>query len=343
MISIERKHFGFSEDGTEVFVTILKNSHGMEAHILDMGCALYRVIFPDRNGRPLDVALGHAQLSGYEKGKGFFGAFVGRFANRIKNARFELDGQSYELVKRPDGNYLHGTMARKVFGAELTEDGVRYTYTAADGEDGFPGEMKVTVSYTLGEDDVLRMEYAAVCDRPTVVNFTNHSYFNLNGHGSGSAAETLLQLNSESYLESTDDCCPTGKILKTAGTAFDFSEPKPIGRDFGDPVLARYNGYDDCFVLKDGSWAAKAYSPASGIELDICCSQPGVQFYSGNHVEGLAGKDGVSYHDHDGFAIEPEGFPCAPNIPEFPSAVLRPGEEYRHFITYAFSLRQAEK
>ncbi len=339
-MSIERRPFGITEDGKEVFVTVLKNARGTEVHCLDLGCALYRIIVNDRSGEPRDIALGHAELVGYEKYKGFFGAFVGRFANRIKNAEFELDGVKYQLAKRPDGNYLHGTMARKVFDAELTGSGIRYTYTAEDGEDGFPGKMDVEVVYTLSDDDELRMEYRAVSDKATVVNFTNHSYFNLNGHGSGSIKDQLLQINADRILASTDDCCPTGAFITSAGTPYDFREPHAIGDMLADPALARFGGYDDCHVIRPGAdFAARAYSPESGIGLEVCTDQPGIQFYSGNHVEGIEGKDGVTYHDYAGFALEPEGFPCAPNIPEFPSAVLRPGEEYRRFISYRFSVR----
>ena len=339
-MTLERKLFGKTENGQDVYVTVLKNSRGTEVHCLDLGCALYRVIVNGRDGKPRDIVLGHAELVGYEKYKGFFGAFVGRFANRIKNAEFTLDGKTYQLTKRPDGNYLHGTMARKVFDAELLENGIRYTYTAADGEDGFPGEMKVCVTYTLSEDDVFLMDYKAVCDKATVVNFTNHSYFNLNGHGSGNASAQLIQINADSYLESTDDCCPTGRFLDVKGTAYDLREPVQICAGFGDPALERYSGYDDCFVLRPGAdYAARAYSPDSGIGLEVCTDQPGIQFYSGNHVDGIEGKDGVVYRDHDGFALEPEGFPCAPNIPAFPSAVLMPGETYSRFISYRFSVR----
>lgn len=339
-MNMEKRKFGTLSTGKEVHVYILKNTAGMEVHLLDFGAIVHRVLVPDREGNLRDIVLGHPTIEGYEGGRGFFGAFIGRYSNRIKGAAFELDGERYEVLKNNGENFLHGTFHKKLYQVEELEDGLRFFRISPDGEDGFPGNLQASVIYRLTEENRLLVDYCAETDKATVVNFTCHSYFNLDGQDSGQVLDQKLAIAAESFLPPGADPCPTGEIVSVEGTPMDFRESHAIGDRITDPyVVASGNGYDHCYVLdKTLSWAAKAYSERSGIGLTIQTTQVGMQLYTGNFIGGIIGKDGAVYEKHSGFALEPQAFPCSPNYPQFPSVVLRPGEVYRQSIRYEFGI-----
>ena len=337
-MKIEKRSFGRLSTGEEISVYVLKNAVGMEVHLLDFGAIVHRVLVPDREGIFRDVVLGHPSIEGYESGRGFFGAFIGRYSNRIKGASFELDGERYGVLRNNGENFLHGTFHKKIYEAETVEDGVRFFRLSPDGEDGFPGNLSAEVTYRLTENNELLAEFRGETDKPTVVSFTNHSYFNLDGQDSSSVLSQKLSIHADSFLPPGEDPCPTGEIASVEGTPMDFRDMHAIGEQIEDPyVVSSGNGYDHCYVLnKTSPWAAKAYSERSGIGLTIRTTQIGIQFYTGNFIGGIAGKDGAVYEKHSGFALEPQAFPCSPNYPQFPNVVLRPGEIYHQSICYDF-------
>lgn len=344
-MKIEKRNFGTLSAGEAVHVYIMKNGAGMEVHLLDFGAIVHRVFAPDQEGRLRDVVLGHPSIEGYEGGRGFFGGFIGRYANRIKGAAFELDGKRYEVLKNNGENFLHGTFHKKLYEVELLEDGICFFRVSPDGEDGFPGNLSTRATFRLTEDNRLLVDYCAETDAPTVVNFTCHSYFNLDGQDSGPVLQQNLAIAAESFLPPGEDPCPTGELALVEGTPMDFRESHAIGDRITDPyVVASGNGYDHCYVLdKTVPWAAKAYSERSGIGLTIQTTQVGMQLYTGNFIGGITGKDGAAYEKHSGFALEPQAFPCSPNYPHFPSTVLRPGEVYSQSICYSFDVMSEEK
>ena len=347
MTRITREPFGVTGDGRAVTRWTLANDAGMTVRVLSYGCTIQSIVVPDRDGHPVDVVLGYDDLAGYEAGSCWFGALVGRYANRIQNAVFSLNGKTYALPENDGPNHLHGTFERRVFDAAAQGDTLVLRYVSPDGEEGFPGTLTVTVGYTLTEDNALRLAYRAVTDADTVVNLTNHSYFNLSGAGSGDVLDHRLQLDASRFTEGNEQTLPTGRILSVAGTALDFRAEKPIGRDLddADPILRLCGGYDHNLILDRGEGLARAgtaYSPATGIEMSFATTQPGVQLYTGNFVDGDAapcGKGGVRYPKRGGFCLESQHFPDSPNCPHFPSTVLRPGEEYREITEYRFAVR----
>ena len=335
-MQISSRLYGLAADGRPVTCYTLTNTRGVTARILDYGCILTHLIAPDRNGKPTDVVLGYDDLASYEADTAYFGALVGRFANRIKDASFALNGRMYRLEANDGPNHLHGALSKRLFRASVENDGVCFTYTSPDGEDGLPGTVRISARYALDERNVLSMCLEAVSDADTILNLTNHSYFNLAGHRSGRIDGQLLQLAADEYLESADDACPTGHILPVQG-AMDFRRLRPIG---GEPLCEQMElvgGYDHCYVLRPGAApAALAYCPDTGIALTVVTTQPGVQLYTGNYLEDnpLPGKGGVRYHRRSGFALETQHYPCSPNFPAFPSVVLRAGETYRETTLY---------
>ena len=338
-ILIKKESCGTTLSGEEILAYTMTNANGMSVTVLNIGCAIMNVFVPDKQGSIRDVTLGHPAPAAYETGRGFFGAFVGRYANRIKGAEFELDGTRYVLPKNNGENHLHGCLYTRRFESETLPDGVRFYTVSPDGEEGFPGNLSVHVTYRLTNENELLMEFSAETDAPTVVNFTNHAYFNLNGHGEGVIDDQVLEIHADEYLPCGPDLCPTGEKQALDGTVLDFRTPCEIGARVEDESLSLSRGYDHCYVLTEGApWAARAYSKQSGITLEISTTQIGLQFYSGNGIGGIAGKDGVTYQRRSGFALEAQAFPCSPNYPEFPSTVLRPGEIYRQSIHYKFGI-----
>lgn len=348
MTSISVKPFGVTAAGAPVACYTMKNASGMTVKVLDHGATVQSILVPDRDGTLRDVALGYDDISGYEAGSCWMGAFVGRYANRIKNARFVLNGTAYELEKNAGPNHLHGTFERRVFAGTVEKDRLVLRYTSPDGEDGFPGTLAVTVRYTLREDNTLALDVRAVTDADTVVNLISHTYFNLSGQGAGDILDHRLMVPASQFAEADANTAPTGRLLPVAGTAMDFRAEKAVGRDLfsGEPQLAQSRGYDHSYALdkRPGEFglAASAYAPASGIALELWTSQPALQVYSGNFVDEDAapcGKGGVRYPRYGGLALEAQRHPDSPNQPDFPPAVLRAGEEYHELTEYRFGVR----
>jgi aldose 1-epimerase len=356
--SIKRQEWGEVDD-QPVYLYTLSNGRQMSVEITNYGGIVRSILVPDRAGRVENVALGFSTLAGYvenstnpaEGGSGstYFGATIGRYANRIANGKFALDGHSYKLPINNDPNTLHGgpdAFNTKVWDA-TTEKGrgfvaLKLAYTAPDGYNGFPGTVETEVTYQLTDDNELRIDYRATTDEPTVINLTNHTYFNLAGEGSGDIYGQLLKINADAYTPTDDTLIPTGEIAPVADTPFDFREMKPIGRDIrdDDEQLVLAHGYDHNFVL-DGSGTrlvAVAEDPESGRVLLTYTDQPGVQFYTGNFLVGdLVGTGGDTYRQSDGFTLETQHFPDSPNQPDFPSTVLKPGEEFTSTTIYGFT------
>jgi aldose 1-epimerase len=348
--SVEKLAFGKTPDGTAVDLYVLTNAAGVKAKLITYGALLAEMHVPDRDGKLADVVLGFDDLAGYLGNRPFFGATVGRVANRIAGAKFTLDGKDYKLAANNGPNSLHGGnkgFDKAVWKAEAKEapDGVavRFTHRSPDGDEGYPGNLDVAVTYTLTNKDELKIDYTATTDKATPVNLTNHSYFNLSG---GRAADVLgheLMLTADRYTPVDDKLIPTGKTESVKGTPLDFTRPAVIGSRFaqlkGEPV-----GYDHNYVLDSGgkslALAARVVEPKSGRVLEMYTTEPGVQFYTGNFLDGtLKGKGGVAYRRHAGFCLEAQHFPDAVHHPEFPSIILQPGKTYTQTTVYKFLTR----
>lgn len=353
----QKETFGKLADGTAVEAVTLRNGHGMKARILAWGAILQELTVPGKKG-PADVVLGYDSMDGYLKAPNYFGATVGRYANRIAKGRLTLDGKAYQLPINDGPNALHGglkgfdkrlwTIARVNSGAKSAS--VTLTYTSADGEEGYPGTMQVSATFTLTESDELQISYRATTDKPTIVNLTNHSYFNLAGQASGiSATDAVLTMPAASYTPVDSTLIPTGELRPVAGTPFDFRTPRRIAdrlRDGRDEQMRIGRGYDHNFVITRAPQAtvhllARVADPSSGRVMELLSNQPGVQFYTGNFLDGTAtGKAGVIYRQGDAICLEPQVFPDTPNQPKFGSARLDPGQTYENRIVYRFSVRR---
>jgi aldose 1-epimerase len=345
--------FGTTSAGATVQLYTLQNSHGAQATISNYGGILTSMLVPDKNGNLGDVVLGFDSLAGYTdavytREMPFFGALIGRYGNRIRLGKFSLDGKEYTLPINNAPNSLHGGPEGfhvRVWDAEpgTSAEGqtLTLTYQSQDGEEGYPGNLHVTVVYTLTEANGLRIEYTATTDQPTVLNLTNHSYFNLNYGHDDTILGHELTLHADRYTPVDDTQIPTGELKPVQGTPFDFTTPHAIG----ERIAQVPGGYDHNWVLADelrsgAELAATVYEPVSGRMMEVHTDQPGVQFYAGNFLNGsLTGKGGVSYGKNYGFALETQHFPDSPNQPAFPSTVLRPGETFRSTTEYRFSVR----
>ena len=345
---ITKQLFGTTRSGDSVTRYTLTNANGMTVQVLDYGCIIQSVIVPDRNGKPVDVVLGYDTLEGYEQGTVFHGAFVGRYANRIGASRFTLNGTEYMLEPNEGKNHLHGVYAVSMFEAETTENSVIFRRTSPDGEEGYPGTVELTVTYTLTEHNELILDYQAASDADTVINLTNHSYFNLNGHDAGSVAAHMLSIQASRFTVVKPDSIPTGELRLVEQTPFDFRTPKPIGRDLDltDPQLRLTDGYDHNFVLDTTGLmtpVAVVWSDASGIQMECATTQPGIQFYHANYVQEDAAmskaKHGAVYQKRGAFCLETQHFPDSPNQAAFPSTVLRQGECCHEVTVYRFGIR----
>jgi aldose 1-epimerase len=352
--TMKREPFGKTEDGQQVDLYTLTNKSGMEAAITNFGGIVVSLKTPDRNGKLDDVVLGYGQLDGYLTNKAFFGALIGRYANRIAHGKFTLDGVSYSTPKNDGDNTLHGGTqgfnkrvwtVKDVSGAH--GQALELTYLSKDGEEGFPGKLSAKVVYTLSDQNELRIDYSATTDKDTVVNLTNHSYFNLAGQGNGDILGHELMIRADRFTPVDATLIPTGELKPVKGTPFDFTKSTAIGARINqdDEQLKVGKGYDHNWVLNSGgkgavSLAAEAYEPKTGRVLQILTDQPGIQFYSGNFLDGtIQGKGGKVYNLRNGFCLETQHYPDSPNQPAFPSAVLKPGQHYKTTTIFKFLSR----
>jgi aldose 1-epimerase len=347
-----REPFGTLADGRAVEAVTLSNSAGVRVRIISLGAIIQSLVTPDRNGHGADIVLGFDSAQEYQRNHGYFGATLGRFANRIAKARFTLDGHEYTLEPNDRGNSLHGgdhgfdQVIWNIDSATSGEQaGAVLSFVSADGAGGYPGKLQVTAAYSLDEHNTLRLELRATTDKPTVVNLSNHSYFNLSADGA-SAMNHLLEIHATHYTPVDEQLIPTGEVRSVAGSPFDFRSATDVGlriRDAHDEQIRFGHGYDQNFVLEGLAGAlrpaARLSDPASGRVLTIYTTAPGIQFYSGNFFNGtIAGKGSRLYRQGDGLAFEPQQFPDAPNQAGFPSARLDPGAVYQNRIEYRFSV-----
>ena len=349
-MKITSDHFGVTPEGEEVSLFSLTNDQGMEVRITNYGGIITAINVPDRHGQPGDVVLGHETLERYLNRSRYFGALIGRYANRIAHRRFCLDGITYSLAKNNGENHLHGGL--KGFDKVVWRPGeihasdtacLQLTYLSRDGEEGYPGNLETIVTYVLTNGNELRIEYFATTDQATIVNLTNHSYFNL--ACGGTVLDHQLTINAEAFTPVDKGLIPTGEIRNVRGTPLDFTSRTAIGERINDcyEQLRLACGYDHNFILRQKGEtfrnAATVYEPATGRVLEISTTQPGMQFYSGNFLDGnIVGKGGRVYVKHSGCCFEPQHFPDSPNQPSFPTTVLRRGEQYRHMTSFKFSV-----
>ncbi|MBX2946902.1 MAG: galactose mutarotase [Cyclobacteriaceae bacterium] len=334
-------------DTTTIKQYSIRNKAGMKVSVLNYGGTITEILVPDRNGNFENIVLGFPTLEGYlGENNPYFGALIGRYANRISSAAFSLDGQQYKLQANNNGNTLHGGnkgFDKVIWDVKIESDSsLRMMYDSPDGEEGFPGNLHVEVVFTLGSKNSLTLDYTATTDKATPVNLTSHAYFNLSAGKSSTILDHELQLFTERITEVDDYLLPTGKFMEVFGTAFDFLKARSIGRDMGQVR----GGYDHNFVLLEAEEtglsrpAAKLYDPLSGREMRLYTSEPGLQFYSGNFLDGtITGKNGHVYVKHAGLCLEPQHFPDSPNQPHFPNTILQPGEIYRQTSRFEFLIR----
>jgi aldose 1-epimerase len=353
---IRRSTFGKTKEGEEIRRYVLTNHRDIQASVINYGAALVSLRIPDRDGKMADVVLGYDTLKGYEQDKSYFGATIGRYGNRIARAQFALDGTVFHLPTNDGPNCLHGgtrSFNKRVWtGADRSRSDalvLELSYTSQDGEEGFPGRLQVKVAYTLPlQGDELQVEYWATTDKDTVVNLTNHSYFNLSGVMSREILDHQLLLHASKFTPVDAHLIPTGDLQSVEGSPFDFRSPTAIGAriDQENEQLKYGRGYDHNWVLEGFTGnglqpAAEVFEPGSGRVLEIVTTEPGIQFYSGNFLDGTArGKGGVMYAHRTGFCLETQHFPDSPNHPNFPSTVLKAGQSYRSITVFRFSTRR---
>lgn len=336
-----------TKDGKEVHKYFIANEQGANLEVIDYGAILVSVCVPDNTGLLRDVVLGYDRLEDYEENPNFFGATIGRSCNRIANGRFEINSVTYQMDQNENENNLHSGkngFEKRIWNVDEADgDHVVFSLLSPDGDEGFPGEFKISVTYTLTEENEVKIHYSGICDKDTVANMTNHSYFNLGGHDSGLVLDQILQINADSFTPVADSkSIPTGEIAPVKGTPMDFTDEKPIGRDMEADFeqLVFTGGYDHNYVLNNQNGtvrlAAKAKCEESGIGLEVYTDTPGVQFYAGNFISGSAGKDGVSYEPRTGFCLETQYYPNSINEPGFPSPILKKGDRYETTTIYHF-------
>ncbi|MCF5071214.1 galactose-1-epimerase [Pseudomonas syringae] len=356
-LSSEHKAFGKTNDGTPVEQYILRNSHGMQATVITYGGTLQSLLVPDKQGKLEDVVLGFDDVQGYQKGTAYFGATIGRFGNRLADGKFELDGKSYQVPQNDKSNALHGGTEgfdKKVWKAEETKGknavGVAQTCVSADGEVGYPGNRTTAVTYSLNDNNELHIDYKASTDKPTVLNLTNHSYFNLAGAGNGDILKQVATLHASHYTPVTAKLIPTGELAPVAGTPMDFTQPTAIGQHikadhpqlkFAEP---KQGGFDFNWALDAKGDvkkpAAEVSDPQSGRHLQLFTTEPGVQFYTSNFLDGtVKGKGGKVYPHWGAFTLETQHYPDSPNQKNFPSTRLDPGQAYTHSVVLKFSAK----
>ena len=347
-MSVTKESFGKTADGAEVELYTLANANGLRVQAMTYGAAITSVETPDRNGRVENVTISLDSFQDYLKGNPCLGTICGRYAGRIAKGRFSIDGVEYKLAVNNGPNHLHGGVKgfdKVVWQAKPVERpdfaGVSLSYQSRDGEEGYPGTLAVEVVYGLTNDNELRMEYSATTTKPTVLNLTNHAYWNLAGRSSGNVLGQELFINSDYYLTFDDGLIPTGGREPVAGTPLDFTQPKSIGAR----IAQLKGGYDHAYVLnktageRQPTLAARAIDPNSGRAMEIHTTQPAIILFTANHLDGSLRAGGVAYRKHAGFCLETEHYPDAPNHPDFPSTLLRPGEHFRHVTIHKFSVK----
>ena len=349
--SAQMTHYGDMPDSTPVYKVTLKNGQGIEADVISYGGIITRLETPDANGKSGNIVLGMDNLQDYVDANPYFGAIIGRYGNRIANGKFTLNGTEYQLATNDGDNHLHGGVQgfdKKVWQMEpfvtKTSAGVTLTLISPDGDQGYPGTLNTQVTYTLTSDNKLDMAFMATTDKPTIVNLTQHTYFNLQGEGS--ILDHVLQINGDTYTPVDEGLIPTGEVKSVKGTPFDFTQPKAMGKDIDtdNTQLSRGQGYDHNFVIKDSPdselvEAANVYEPDTGRTLTVLTEEPAVQFYSGNFLDGNTKQSGMVHNKRSAFCLEPQHNPDSPNQPDFASTTLNPGEVYSTRIVYAFGTR----
>ena len=344
-MGIEKKLFGTTADGRDVYSYTLQNKNGMRAALITYGGALQSLYVRDKFGKLRDVIVGFDDIEGFETRCNYQGLLVGRYCNRIAGGAFTIGDTEYHVTQNEKGvTCLHGggEFSRAVWDAKVVDENcVEFSYTSPDGAEGFPGEMRTAVRYTLTEDNALVLDCKASCTADSFINLTNHAYFNLGGVGSGDVLGTCLKINASAMLPTDDLSIPTGEVRDVTGTAFDFREEKPIGRDIGedDEQLRQCRGYDhnyclDVHDLKTPS--VEAYEPSGGVRMQVFTDLPGVQLYTGNFLSGLAGKGGKPMEKHAGFCLETQYWPDTPHQPSFPQCLYKAGEEYASQTIFKF-------
>lgn len=346
---LKKADFVSEVQGKPTALYVLKNKNGAEACVTNYGGRLVSVMVPDKNGKMTDVVLGYDNIAKYVASDGNYGALIGRYGNRIAQAKFSLDSVEYQLPANNNGHCLHGGPegyhTRMWDAKQLNDQAVELTYVSKDGEAGFPGNLDMKVTYTLTDDNAVDIKYEATTDKPTVVNLTNHSYFNLSGVPGSQVLDQVIMINADTYTPVDSTLIPVSVLDTVAGTPMDLRQPVAIGAHINEPFeqLVRGRGYDHNWVLNSKGdlnvLAAKAYSPASGIALEVYTNEPGIQFYTGNFMEGTdTGKQGVLYPHRGAFCLETQHYPDSPNQPAFPSTQLRPGEKYMSECVYKFTV-----
>ena len=349
--NLKKQPYGKTASGQEVELYTLSNRNGVEAAITNYGGIVVSLKAPDRDGKLADVVLGFDSLDGYLKPNPYFGALIGRYGNRIAKGKFTLNGAAYTLARNNGENALHGGLRgfdKQVWSARDVSTGgtprLELTYASKDGEEGYPGTLTAVVTYSLTDANELRIEYSVTTDKDTVLNLTNHSYFNLAGQGSGDVLKHQVAIYADRFTPVDAGLIPTGGLKKVEGTPFDFRQPHEIGERIGGPdeQLVRGKGYDHNFVLNSGGGtlapAARVYEAGSGRVMEVLTDQPGLQFYTGNFLDGtVTGKGGKVYPQRYGFCMETQHFPDSPNHPDFPTVVLKPGARYQTTTVYRFS------
>ena len=348
---MKKQNWGKGPNGEEVDLYTLRNAKGIETTITNYGGKIVTLKTPDRKGQFADIVLGFDNLAQYLDKNPFFGSLVGRYANRIANGEFKLDGHTYTLARNNGPNTLHGGLVgfdKKVWQAEDASGreghSLRLQYVSKDGEENFPGTLTTTVTYTLTDSNELKIDYQATTDKNTVLNLTNHSYFDLSGAGSGEILDHIVTINADRFTPVNANLIPTGELKSVEGTPFDLRKPTPVRARINDKdqQLEYGSGYDHNFVLNgNGSspqFAARAMDPKSGRVLEVLTTQPGVQFYTGNHLgNGIKGKGGTTYNYRCGLCFETQHFPNSPNQPDFPTTELKPGQRFHHVTVFKIS------
>jgi aldose 1-epimerase len=352
-VLVDETKFATEYDGKPVALYTLKNNNGLAVQITNFGAKVVSLYTPDKNGDFDDIVTGFGSIDEYFNTKEpYFGATIGRYGNRIGGAQFTIDNTVYNFAKNDGENTLHGGV--KGFNSvvwdanKINDNTIELTYLSPDMEEGYPGNLNVKLVYTLTNNNELKIEYFATTDKPTHVNLTHHSYFNLQGDGSGDVKDHILQINADSYTPVNSGLIPTGEIAAVAGTPMDFRTPTPIGANINSDFeqLKIGSGYDHNWVLADNTknglnYAAKAVEPTTGRTLEVYTNEPGIQFYGGNFLDGtVVGKGGKAYAFRSSFCLETQHFPDSPNKPDFPSTLLEPGNEYYSFCTYKFGVEE---